>query len=267
LPNIAACARKDRIGQSRAARDIDADAQSKVKKGQGKNTGKRLNLTKRNAFRNIMPPNLPAPFKAVALAALVAASAAVCAQGEDPWYNGQNSGFWGLGDSLGFRGSLPGMFGGPGTSPEGLSAQKQYGGYRFSHSIAIEGAQTSFGLNGSACGGDPLTGDAYRACYGAAWSLSGVATLPFKPLGLAFYGRLGLHYWQNGAQEEAANHRSPEDLGRIYGVGMSYELSKAVTLRAETERYTDLSGSNGNGAGSNLGLDASVHSIGLSIKF
>ncbi len=201
------------------------------------------------------------------LAALIAAGGPVFAQEEDNWYSGYRSGFWGLSDSVGFRGSLPGVFGLPGSSPEGQSASRYFSGYRMSDSFAIEGAQTTFGLSGSACGGDPLTGDSYRSCYGSAWSVSGVATHPFQSTGLAVYGRMGMHYWQNGSQDEGASRRALDDLGTVYGIGLSYEFSKAVTFRAESERYTDLLGNYGSGSGSSTGLDASVHSIGLSIKF
>jgi len=213
-----------------------------------------------------MMPTFPAPLKAIVLAAVIAAAVPVRAQNDSPWYGRYSSGFWGLGNSVGFRGSLPWVFG-PGSSPEGLSASRSFGGYRMSDSFAIEGAQTSFGLSGSACGGDPQTGDSFRSCYGSAWSVSGVATIPFRSIGLALYGRMGMHYWQNGSQDEGARHRALDDLGTVYGVGLSYEFSKAVTFRAESERYSDLSGNNGNGPGSGVGLEASVHSIGLSIKF
>ncbi len=205
--------------------------------------------------------------KAVVLAALITAAGPLFAQIEDKWYGGYSSGFWGLGSSVGFQGSLPGVFGLPGSSPEGLSALKYFSGYRMSDTFAIEGAQTTFGLSGPACGGDPLTGDLYRSCYGSAWSVSGVATIPFQSIGLALFGRMGMHYWQNGSQDEGGGHRALDDLGAVYGIGLSYEFSKTVTFRAESERYADLPGNNGNGPGSSTGLDSSVHSIGLSIKF
>ena len=214
-----------------------------------------------------MMPTFQYPLKTMVLAALIAASGPVFAGKEDNWYGGYRSGFWGLNDSVGFRGSLPGVFGLPGSSPEGLSASSYFSGYRMSDSFAIEGAQSSFGLGGSACGGDPLTGDSYRSCYGSAWSVSGLATLPFQSTGLALYGRMGMHYWQNGSQDEGASRRTLDDLGTVYGIGLSYEFSKAVTFRAESERYTDLLGNYGSGSGSSIGADASVHSIGLSIKF
>lgn len=211
-----------------------------------------------------MPSNR-SRLKAIALAALMGAGS-VCAQ-DDPWYSGIRSD-WGPGNSsLGFRGSLPGEFSMGGASLENLAAHQQFGGYRFTDSLAIEGMQTSYGLNGPACGGDTLAGDAYRSCYGSAWSLAGIATLPFDS-GLSLYGRLGLHYWQkNGLEESApAARRGLDDVSSILGVGVSYELSRAVTFHAESERYSDLF-SGGTGPGQNLGLDASVHSIGLSIKF
>lgn len=214
-----------------------------------------------------MMPTFHAPLKAIILAALIAAGGPVFAQKEHSWYGGYSSGFWGLDSSVGFQGSLPRVFGLPGGSPEGLTASKYYSGYRMSNSFAIEGAQTSFGLSGSACGGDPLTGDSYRSCYGSAWSVTGVATIPFESIGLALYGRMGMHYWQNGSQDEGTSHRALDDLGTVYGIGLNYEFSKTVTFRAESERYTDLSGNYGNGPGSGSGLEASVHSIGLSIKF
>jgi hypothetical protein len=168
-----------------------------------------------------MMPTFRALLKAIVLAALIAAGGSVFAQKEDHWYGGYSSGFWGLDSAVGFHGSLPGVFGLPGGSPEVLSASRFYSGYRMSDSFAIEGAQTTFGLSGSACGGDPLTGDAYRSCYGSAWSVSGVATLPFRSIGLALYGRMGMHYWQNGSRDEGASHRALDDFGRVYGIGLS----------------------------------------------
>lgn len=211
----------------------------------------------------IMPFNRSC-LKAIALAAMLGAGS-VCAQ-DDPWYSGIRSD-WGPGNSLGFRGSLPGESSIRGLSPDNLAGHKQFGGYRFTDSLAIEGAQTSYGLNGPACGSDALGSDAYRSCYGSAWSLAGIATLPFNS-GLSLYGRLGLHYWQKTALDDVApaSRRGLDDLGGVLGVGVSYELSKAVTFHAESEHYSDLF-SNGTGPGQNLGLDASVHSIGLSIKF
>ena len=214
-------------------------------------------------------PALDSPFKTLALAAFVAAGGSVLAQGGEQWYGGHSSGFWGLSESVGFRGALPGMFNPPGSNPESLNAQRQYGGYRITDAFAIEGAQTNFGPSASSCGGDALAGDSGRSCYGAAWSLSGVATLPFQS-GLSLYGRLGLHYRQKGSQDELGNQRysdEPTGLGRVYGIGLSYGVTKSITVHADSERYSDLVGNSISGSNAGSGLDSSVHSIGLSIKF
>ena len=215
-----------------------------------------------------MPP-FDSSLKTLALFAVLAFGRTVFAQTGDQWYVGHSTGFWGLSDSVGVRGALPGTFNPPGSSPESPNAQRQYGGYRITDAFAIEGAQTNFGPSASACSGDSLAGDPSRSCYSAAWSLSGVATMPFQS-GLSLYGRLGLHYRQKGLQEEAGNHRNSDDpggLGKVYGIGLSYGLTKSITVHAESEHYSELIGNTTAGSSTGFGLDSSVHSIGLSIKF
>ncbi len=209
--------------------------------------------------------------KTLLLAALLAAGETVFAQGGDQWYSGLRTGFWGVSDSVGVRNVLPGPFNPPGASSENLNAQRQIGGYRITDAFAIEGAQTQFGPNASACSGDPRSGDAFQTCNGAAWSLSGVATLPFKS-GLSLYGRLGLNYSQKGFPEDAGSHHNADEPGgisKVYGIGLSYDWTKSITIHADSERYSELNSSNGFGfsSGPGLGLDSTVHSIGLSIKF
>jgi hypothetical protein len=214
-------------------------------------------------------PTLDSSLKTLILTVLVAAVGAAFAQGDDQWYGGQRSGFWGLNSSVGVRGTLPGAFNPPGSNPESLNAQRQYGGYRISNGFAIEGSQTQFGASSSSCNGDPGASDAYHSCYGSSWSLAGVATLPLQS-GLSVYGKLGLHYWQRGFQEETNGHHATEDpgsFGKVYGIGLSYGLTKSITVHAESERYSELIGNSASGPGAGFGLDSSVHSIGLSIKF
>ena len=211
--------------------------------------------------------------KMMAVWALVAAGGSAFAQGNlsastspDNWYGGQSKGFWGLSDSVGVRGTLPGTsaFTPPGTSTDSLNAVRQFGGYRLGHGFAIEGAQTQFGDSGSGCS-EGSSVNTNRTCYGSTWSLTGVATLPLHS-GLSLHGRLGLHYWQKSAQDDPA-HRADEPLGKVYGIGLSYEMTKSITFHAESERYSELTGNNAYGPGVGVGLDSSVHSIGLSVRF
>lgn len=216
--------------------------------------------------RRIMPTRKPI-LKALAVLALCAPAFAAQADPED-WYGGTLAGSWGAGSSLGLRGALPAAFGmavGNGNRVEGDAAQ--FGGYRLSDALAIEGAQARFGTSGSGCEADPLGWDTRaNPCTGSAWSLSGVATLPFDS-GLALYGRMGLRYVQKGGWEEAFGGGNTDDLASLYGIGLSFDLSRSVTLHAESEYYTAVPGSTGNYAGNGLGLSTNVHSIGLSIKF
>jgi hypothetical protein len=201
--------------------------------------------------------------KAVAAAAMLAATVAAHAQ-EDPWYSGIRSD-WGVGNSLGFRGALPGQYSMSRNGTENPAPQQQYGGYRFTESLAIEGSQTSYGLQSGGCSGNNTVSDP-RTCYGSALSVAGVASLPILQSGLSVYGRLGLNYWQKGgSQEDLLYSRYADDVGGVLGVGVAYELSRKVTLHAESEHYNELPF--GGSQRQNLGLDANVHSIGLSIKF
>ncbi len=188
---------------------------------------------------------------------------------EGTWYQGQSSGFRGLSpDSQIFEGAL-GMFGlSPFGGPvEGPLIDKHYTGYRFSDLFALEGAQSQLSLSPGGCHTDRLAGDLAAPCHGAAWSVTGVATLPFEE-GLSLYGRLGMQYWQPGGTGEGLPWRNgAADVGATYGIGVSYEFRKDWYLHAESERFSELSQGTGLRLDRGLGLDSAVHSIGLSVRF
>ncbi len=208
----------------------------------------------------------PRSFRTIALSAYFAAGLASAAEVEDAWYSGLRTGFWGLNESVGVNTRLPGMSNPPGTSLESLRAQRQYGGYRITNAFAIEGTQIA--SNEPACA-DLSGGDSHTVCSGAAWSLSGVATLPFRS-GLSVFGRLGLHYQRQPFSDDGNGHGPASESGAIntlYGIGLNYGLTKTITVHAESERYSELTGGGNALSGYGLRLDSSVHSIGLSIKF
>lgn len=200
--------------------------------------------------------------------ALLGATSLCASADSGEWFEGRATGFWGLSADTGvFEGALskfgPSLHAGRVDEPQ---IDKQYSGYRFNELFAVEGAQTSLKLPAAACGNDALLTDLSRPCHGASWSVSGVATLPFQE-GLALYGRLGMQYWhgQNGIEQSAALP-SLQDLGTTYGFGISYAFRKDMFLHADSERYSELGGI-GFRPGRGVGLDTSVHSIGLSIRF
>lgn len=208
----------------------------------------------------------PRLFSTIALSAYFAAGLASAAGIEDAWYSGLRPGFWGLSESVGWNTRLPGMSNFPGASLESLRAQRQYGGYRISNAFAIEGTQMA--SIEAACADVP-GGSARTVCSGAAWSLSGVATLPFQS-GLSVFGRLGLHY-QHQPYSNDGNGQDPASeqgaINTLYGIGMNYDLTKSITFHAESERYSELTGRGKYLSDDGLRIDSSVHSIGLSIKF
>ncbi|HWQ40114.1 MAG TPA: hypothetical protein VNM24_16140 [Burkholderiales bacterium] len=189
------------------------------------------------------------------------------ASGQGEWYEGKASGFWGLSpDSQVFEGAISkfglSAFGGRVEEP---AIEKHYSGYRFTDLFTIEGSKTSLSLPPGACGYDSLSSDLDAPCHGAAWSLTGVATLQE---GLSLYGRLGLQYWekQRGADLPLLRN-GQQDLGTMYGVGMSYQFRKDWYLHYDLERYSDVAPGLGLRPGRELGLSTRIHSIGLSIRF
>ncbi|HZP92620.1 MAG TPA: outer membrane beta-barrel protein [Burkholderiales bacterium] len=206
----------------------------------------------------------PLPFL-LGFAGMVACATAVAHDGDSP-------------DSRtgGARGSpypiqvFEGAAGSFGLSPlkgwgEDLLVDKRVGSYRFTDLFAVEGTQTNLSLPSSGCRNDPLSKDLARSCSGAAWSLSGVATLP---QGFSVYGKLGLQYLQtNGMQDRPFNRAFPQEVGTSYGIGLSYEFRKDWFLHAESERFSDIAGGVGLRPPEGGPLDSSVHSIGLSIRF
>jgi hypothetical protein len=197
--------------------------------------------------------------------ALTAGWAAAAENGE--WYEGRTTGTWGLSvDSQVFEGASSkfglSTFGGPVEEP---AIEKHYSGYRFTDLFSVEGARTSLSLPSGACRYDSLGSDLNKPCHGTTWSVTGVATLQQD---LALYGRLGLQYWEhNGKTELPWQRLGQQDLGTVYGVGMSYQLRRDWYLHYDLEYYSDLAEGLGLRPGRELGLTSSMHSIGFSIRF
>ncbi len=213
--------------------------------------------------------NLPvrSAVEATALLAALCCVGAVFAKGGE-WYEGETSGFWGLSpESQMFEGAIgrfgPSTFGGRVDEP---TIQKQYSGYRFTELFAVEGAKSHLSLPAASCGYDSLMSELDRSCRGAAWSLTGVATLPFQD-GLSLYGRLGLQYWENGGRGERTAYGQQQDLGTTYGVGVSYEFRRDWYLHFDLERYSDIAQGLGLRPNGEIGLRTGINTIGLSIRF
>lgn len=198
--------------------------------------------------------------------AALSASGAFAAENRE-WYEGRSTGFWGLSlDSQVFEGAI-GRFGlstlgGPVEEPV---IDKRYSGYRFTDLFSVEGSHSTLSLPAAACRYDSLLSDLDKPCHGVSWSIAGVATLQED---LALYGRLGLQYWEQAGRTDLPWQRlGPQDLGTVYGVGMSFQFKRDWYLHYDLEYYSDVGHSLGLRPNRELGLDSGMHSIGFSIRF
>jgi hypothetical protein len=114
---------------------------------------------------------------------------------------------------------------------ERLVAVALFGGYRLAPGLAIEGARVSLSTT-MPNADDPLTDPAERA---AMWAVSTVGSVPLAS-SLALFARFGFHYAEG--QPDFAQLWETDRLGRVYGVGLRFEPSPRIELRAETERFT-----------------------------
>jgi hypothetical protein len=205
---------------------------------------------------------------AVLLAAAGSGGALFAQSGE--WYEGRTTGFWGLSPQTQVFEGTVGRFGLStfgGVVDEPL-IERNYGGYRVTDLFALEGARSTMSLPATSCGYDSLTTDLDQRCRGAAWSLTGVANLPFQE-GLSLYGRLGLQYWESNNRVDSSllRYGHQQDLGTMYGVGMNYEFRKDWYLHLDMERYSDMSQGLGLRPGADVGLRTTINSFGLSVRF
>jgi Outer membrane protein beta-barrel domain len=137
-----------------------------------------------------------------------------------------------------------------------LTATTLYGGYRFSHGFALEAARTSFGSSVNT--DDPVlyTTPAEQM---SAWSLAWVSSLAVTD-SLTFFGKLGVNFAPN-ATYSSFPVDTPSRPGRVYGFGVSYQVTGQLELRAQSERYTGL------GQTDSGGLEATALTLGARLRF
>jgi outer membrane protein with beta-barrel domain len=146
--------------------------------------------------------------------------------------------------------------GGQNHDSDRLTATTLYGGYRFSHGFALEAARTSFG---SGVNTDEPVLYVTPAEQMSAWSLAGVGSVALTD-SLRLFAKLGLNFAPNATYSTFAVDTSSRP-GRIYGFGVSFQLSGQLELRAQSERYTGL-GQTDNGE-----LEATAVTLGARLRF
>src|SRR5215470_7042149 len=137
-----------------------------------------------------------------------------------------------------------------------VTATTLYGGYRFSRVFAVEAGRTSFGSGVNV--DDPVL-YATPAEQLSAWSLAGVGSMELSD-SLTIFAKLGVNFAPDASYSSFAVD-APSRPGRVYGFGVSYQVSGRFELRAQSERYTGL------GQTSNGTLEANALTLGARLKF
>ena len=135
-------------------------------------------------------------------------------------------------------------------------------GYQYSRFLAVEGQFVDFGRTSAEVFANPssLT-SAFRS---TGFGVDTVAMLPWRSF--SFYGRLGAY---RGESRNAFAQYSTSLLGDAtsqrtrwrYGMGVRYDFTKSLGIKAEVERYSPL------GTPFDTQVETDVVSVGLSWRF
>ena len=145
------------------------------------------------------------------------------------------------------------------------TAYKLQAGYQFNKNFALEGGYFNLG---KAAYSASYTGGAANASVKADGSnLSAVGSLPISDA-FSVFGKLGAAYstvkadvTATGPGGTAAGSAKDSKWGAVYGLGLNYNLTKQVALRAEYEIYDKVGGDNTGKS------KVDVLSVGVAYKF
>ena len=135
-------------------------------------------------------------------------------------------------------------------------------GYQYSRFFAVEGQFVDFGRTSAEMFASPGTlASAFRA---TGFGVDTIAMLPWRSF--SFYGRLGAY---RGESRNAFAQYSTSLLGDAssrgtrwrYGLGMRYDFTKSLGIRAELERYSPL------GTPLDAQVETDLISVGVSWRF
>jgi OOP family OmpA-OmpF porin len=145
------------------------------------------------------------------------------------------------------------------------TAFKLHAGYQFNRNFALEGGYLNLGKANYSARFTGGTASAELKTDG--WSLSAVGILPLNEQ-FSLFGKLGAAYntvkvniAATGPGGNAAVSDKDSDVGAVYGLGASYNLTKQIALRAEYEVYDKIGG---NETGKSK---VDVWSLGIAYKF
>jgi hypothetical protein len=163
------------------------------------------------------------------------------------------------GDLYSFTSLSPPAAGATQASPEKALRLKL--GYQYSRYLSVEGEVNDIGrVPSDLFGSADSVGSQFRS---SGYGVDTVATLPVWRL--SFYGRMGAYHGEPTLPFAAYSTSLLGDSAARnhwrYGLGVRYDITSALGIRAQVERYSPL--------GSPLGTesDADLYSIGVSWRF
>jgi len=160
--------------------------------------------------------------------------------------------FWILAASIVFSGSAyAGAYIGAGAGRSDVDADagissfsdtdtgwKIFGGYAFNKYFAVEGAWVDLG-DFSDTVPDPLFSIPTKTSLGLdGFAVSGVGSYPVNEA-FTVFGKLGIWSWESDVSISALGFSEDENgTDVMFGAGASYNFTKAISVRAEWERFT-----------------------------
>lgn len=132
---------------------------------------------------------------------------------------------------------------------------KVFGGYQFNPHFAVELAYVDLGkaaYNGNFFGA-PVAGGSVET---SGLNVSAVGILPLNP-SFELFGKIGLFAWESKARDTTAGapfSGKADDADVSFGLGMAYNITRNVSIRAEWERFKAVD-------------DIDLLSLGLAFKF
>jgi OOP family OmpA-OmpF porin len=210
------------------------------------------------------------------LAVTAAAPALVHAAEELPWYGGIGVGHADVKRPGSWAERVDGSLRAQGvTSTTSIStgdtAWKLFGGYQFNGNLGVEAAYSKLGkFGGVSSVTAPAAGTGTGTWDASAFSLAAVGTFPIHENRLSAIGKLGLAYTKLDVSVAARGvggatavvNPSNDRTNLMLGVGLRFDLTKRVALRAEWEHYNNV------GDGSTTGQSAiDVWSLNAQFRF
>jgi OOP family OmpA-OmpF porin len=162
---------------------------------------------------------------------------------------------WYLGATLGQSKSKDACEGLPDCDDKD-TAWRILGGYQFNKNFAVELGYTDAGEASASAGGFSASVEA------TIWELVAVGSWPFTP-NFSVYGKLGMYRGETdfSTNVPGISGESESNTDLTYGIGVRWDFTKNLGLRAEYQVYSDVGGGNiGEG-------DVEVISIGAIWKF